>query len=165
MVPDAPGQSRAASKDRDFAAYLRKGGEAERERKVYGEGIPRGVGFRNLKGGVLGDGDLQFSTYDWNFAPYMFRLKERIEARMFPPAAFSLYGLIDGENVVRFRIGRDGKLLGMEVLGFHGSKVLIETSTHALELSDPFPALPPDFPEENLEVTGTFRYIRTREGD
>lgn len=147
-----------ADRGRDFASYLRRGGERARARDVYGEGVLRGPTFRNEKGGTLADGDLSFNTYEWDFAPYMLRLKERIEAHMFPPAAFSLYGLIDGKNVVRFRIGRDGTLLGMEVLGYEGSKVLVETSTKAVELSNPFLPLPLSFPEQYLEVTGQFRY-------
>ncbi|MBI2951340.1 hypothetical protein HYY27_04555 [bacterium] len=153
---------RSAERGKDFASYLR-GGERARARDVYGEGISQGPTFRNEKGGVLQDGDISFSTYDWDFAPYMLRLKERIEAHMFPPAAFSMYGLIDGKNVVRFRIGRDGALLGMEVLGYEGSRALVETSTKAVELSNPFLPLPPNFPEQYLEVTGQFRYELIRD--
>lgn len=162
VVPDD--RTASAERGRDFASYLKRGGERARERDAYGEGASRGPTFRNEKGGVLQDGDISFSTYDWDFAPYMLKLKERIEAHMFPPAAFSLYGLIDGKNVVRFRIGRDGALLGMEALGYEGSKVLVETSTQALKLSNPFPPLPPDFPDQYLEVTGQFRYELIRSG-
>ncbi len=106
---------------------------------------------------------MSFSTYAWDYAPYMFKLKALIESHMFPPPAFSMYGLIEGKNVVRFRIGRGGKLLAVEVLGYEGSKMLVETSTQALDLSNPFPSLPPDFPDAYLEVTGQFRYDLIRE--
>ncbi|OGG55556.1 MAG: hypothetical protein A3F84_16685 [Candidatus Handelsmanbacteria bacterium RIFCSPLOWO2_12_FULL_64_10] len=159
VLPD----ERSAGRGKDFASYLRRGGERARARDVYGEGISQGPTFRNENGGVLQDGDISFSTYDWDFAPYMLKLKERIEAHMFPPAAFSMYGLIDGKNVVRFRIGRNGALLGMEALGYEGSKALVETSVRAVELSNPFLPLPPNFPEQYLEVTGQFRYELIRD--
>ncbi|MSS73993.1 MAG: hypothetical protein EXS64_21285 [Candidatus Latescibacteria bacterium] len=162
MLPDE--RSASAERGRDFASYLKRGEERARERDTYGEGTSHAPTFRNEKGGALQDGDISFSTYAWDFAPYMLKFKERIEAHMFPPAAFSLYGLIDGKNVVRFRIGRDGALLGMEALGYEGSKVLVETSTQAVKLSNPFLPLPPDFPDQYLEVTGQFRYELIRSG-
>jgi hypothetical protein len=156
-------RSASAERGRDFASYLKRGDERARAQEGVGEGPSHGPTFRNDQGGALQDGDISFSTYAWDFAPYMLRLKERIEAHMFPPAAFSLYGLIDGKNVVRFRIGRDGRLLGMEALGYEGSRVLVETSAQAVKLSNPFPPLPPDFPDRYLEVTGQFRYELIRD--
>lgn len=159
ILPD----ERSAGRGRDFASYLKRGEDPARMREGYGEGVGRGPAFRNESGRALADGDLSFNTYDWDFAPYMLRLKERIEAHMYPPAAFSMYGLIEGKNVVRFRIGRNGALLGMEALGYEGSRVLVETSAQAVELSNPFPPLPPNFPEPYLEVTGQFRYELIRD--
>ena len=155
--PERPGPDERA-RGRDFGSYLRGGEKRGRESEVYGRGISRIPLFDNEGSAVLREGDLSFNTYDWDFAPYMLKLKERIEAHIFPPAAFSLYGWIEGVNVVRFRISRSGGLLGVEILGYEGSQLLVETSTKAVELSNPFLPLPPSFPEQFLEVTGHFRY-------
>ena len=146
----------------DFGSYLKRGGEDVLAKQVYGAGIRRIPMFQNLQGAVLDDGALSLNTYEWDFAPYMIRLKKRIQDHIYPPAAFSLYGMIDGKNVIRFQIGRNGRLLGVEVMGYEGSKLLIETSAKAVELSDPFQPLPSNFPEAYLEVTGHFHYFLIR---
>lgn len=104
-------------------------------------------------------GGMSFNTYDWDFAPYMIQLKQRIQRNIFPPHAFTYLGLISGETLLRFRIYPDGRLEGPEILGYRGHKTLMETSKSAVEVSAPFPALPKDFPEEYLEITGRFNYI------
>ena len=101
---------------------------------------------------------MSFNTYDWNFGPYMMNLQERIQANIIPPAEYSLLGLIEGVNHLRFRIGRNGELLGVEVLSHAGSELLLRTSTKAVEKSNPFLPLPPNFPAEFLVVTAHFRY-------
>ena len=51
-----------------------------------------------------------------------------------------------------------------EVLDSRGSELLLKTSTQAVELSAPFKALPEDFPEPFLEITGLFAYILLKGG-
>lgn len=104
-------------------------------------------------------GSLSFNTYDWDFAPYMLALKKRIERNIFPPPAFTRLGMIDGETLVRFRIHPNGKMGELAVLEYTGHHTLKETSVRAVEISDPFPKLPSDFPEKYLEVTARFSYF------
>ncbi len=112
----------------------------------------------NRKFSVDDLGGFAFNTYDWNFAPYLLYLKRRIEKNIFPPPAFTRMGIIEGRAVVRFVISKDGKLLSLRVLDSRGHHSLTETSVNAVEVSAPFRPLPSDFPEEVLEVTGTFIY-------
>jgi outer membrane biosynthesis protein TonB len=107
-------------------------------------------------------GSFSLNTYEWDFAPYMLWLKERIQRNIYPPPAFTHMGIISGQTRLRFRIDRDGTLHGLELLGFEGHKSLMETSVRAVELSAPFRSLPADFPENHLEVTAQFEYIITR---
>jgi len=104
-------------------------------------------------------GSLSFNTYDWDFAPYMLALKKKIEGNIFPPPAFTRLGMIDGETLLRFRIHPNGKMGELAVLEYTGHHTLKETSVRAVEVSDPFPKLPSDFPEEYLEVTARFSYF------
>jgi len=133
----------------------------QRERSVFGRPAPSRsqVASRNLSSRALEEGGLQLSTYNWNFAPYLKYLKQRIQSHIFPPAAFSRLGMIDGESKVRFRIYPDGRMEKFEVLDSRGSELLLKTSTQAVELSAPFKQLPEDFPEPFLEITGIFAYI------
>jgi outer membrane biosynthesis protein TonB len=103
-------------------------------------------------------GGFSLNTYAWDFAPYMLWLQKRVQRNIYPPPAFTRMGIISGRTMLRFRINRDGTLLGMELLGYDGHKSLMETSVRAVQLSAPFRELPKDFPEDYLEVTAQFEY-------
>ncbi len=103
-------------------------------------------------------GGISFNTYEWDFAPYLIELKRRIQRNIYPPSVFTRLGY-GGMNVLQFRILPDGQLEDLQVLGYEGEQVLVETSERAIEVSSPFLALPEDFPEEYLEVRATFNYI------
>lgn len=103
-------------------------------------------------------GGFSLNTYEWDFAPYMLWLQKHVQRNIYPPPAFTHMGIISGRTMLRFRINRDGTLLGMELLGYDGHKSLMETSVRAVQLSAPFRELPKDFPEDYLEVTGHFEY-------
>jgi hypothetical protein len=108
---------------------------------------------------VPDSGGLSFNTYDWDFAPYMLELKERISRNIFPPLAFSQLGMIDGDTLLRFKIYPNGEMRDLELLAYQGHRSLMETSTLAIKVSAPFRKLPSDFPEPYLEVTAKFSFI------
>lgn len=116
------------------------------------------VPHRQLDSRAAESGGLSFNTYDWDFAPYMLALKERISRNIFPPLAFSQLGMIDGDTMLRFKIYPDGRLADLELLGYSGHHTLMETSRFAVTTSAPFPTLPADFPKSFLEVTARFTY-------
>ena len=108
---------------------------------------------------VPDSGGLSFNTYNWDFAPYMLELKERISRNIFPPLAFSQLGMIDGDTLLRFKIYPNGELRDLELLAYQGHRSLMETSTLAIKVSAPFRKLPGDFPEPYLEVTAKFSFL------
>ena len=134
--------------------------QKERERAVLGGEVPPQVriDMDNSKTRALERGGLQLSTYAWDYAPYMKYLQRHIDRHIYPPRAFEL-GMIDGRTVVKFRIWRDGRLEGPELIDYKGHGLLRDTSLKAVELSAPFKALPPDFPDEYLDIVGTFEYL------
>jgi len=117
---------------------------------------------KNIESQVQQKGGFSFSTYNWDFAPYMLEMKRKIHGNIFPPLAFKQLGLIDGETLLRFTISRDGTLSNLQVIGYKGHKSLMDTSVQAIRISAPFKALPEDFPDENLIVTGKFIYFVRR---
>lgn len=108
---------------------------------------------------VQDSGGLSFNTYNWDFAPYMLELKERINRNIFPPIAFSRLGMIDGDTLLRFKIYPNGELRDLELLAYQGHRSLMETSTYAIKISAPFRKLPGDFPEPFLQVTAKFSFL------
>lgn len=107
-------------------------------------------------------GTFSLNTYEWDFAPYMIRLKRRIEKHIFPPPAFTRLGMINGQFLIRFRISLEGDLDAVEVLSANGHESLLTTSTQAVKASAPFEPLPENFPKKFLEVTGQFNYFIVR---
>ena len=118
-----------------------------------------GVPHNHIDSKAAESGGLSFNTYNWDFAPYMLALKERIGRNIFPPLAFSKLGMIDGDTLLRFKIYPDGRLADLELLTYTGHKTLMETSRFAVTASAPFPNLPANFPESYLEVTAKFSYF------
>lgn len=114
--------------------------------------------YKEIRSSVEKQGGVGFNTYAWEYAPYLLKLKDRLESNLFPPASFTRLGF-GGSHLIRFRILRTGVLSNCEVLGHEGDQVLTQTSLNAIRLSDPFWELPDDFPEQYLEVTALFRYI------
>ncbi len=121
-------------------------------------GISTEAGMDNTQSRAPDLGGFSLNTYEWDFAPYMLWLKNHVQRNIYPPPAFTHMGIISGRTVLRFRISRNGKFLGMELIGYDGHKSLMETSVRAVQLSAPFRELPQHFPKDFLEVTAHFEY-------
>lgn len=109
-------------------------------------------------------GGFTLNTYNWNWAPYLLAMQEKIDRNLFPPAAFTRLGVISGETRVRFRVFPDGHVANIQVLAYEGHSALMETSVNSIKVSDPFAPLPEDFPREKeyLEVTAKFQFLVPR---
>ena len=136
----------------------------ERHRRFgfgFGNSGPRVPRTDNRHTSVKDYGDFSLSTYAWDYAPYLYILRERIRRRWFAPEAFNL-GLVSGRVIIRFKIMPDGALRDLEVLSYRDNDIpyqsLVASSRNAIESSSPFPPLPADFLHPFLEITGTFYY-------
>lgn len=97
------------------------------------------------------------NTTAWEWAPYMQRLKVRIEEHISPPAAF-YYGTAAWISRVRFRIGPDGRLMDFRLLDHRGVENLQYVALDAITGAADYEPLPPGFPEPYLEITGNFYF-------
>lgn len=97
------------------------------------------------------------NTTAWDYAPYMQRLKARIERHISPPAAF-YYGTAAWISRVRFRIAPDGRLLEIRLLDHRGVENLQYVALDAIQGAADYEPLPPGFPEPALEITGNFYF-------
>ncbi|MDZ7316111.1 MAG: energy transducer TonB [candidate division KSB1 bacterium] len=103
-------------------------------------------------------GGVSLSTYEWDFAPYIFYMKKRIRDHLYPPQAFVQMGAISGRVTLRFTLDRNGTVHNLEFINSEGHRSFIEPSMNAVRASDPFKPLPADFPDDHLELTWTFIY-------
>jgi len=144
----------------DVAAIYREYERQRRERMKQGiqDRLPT-VLHDNQVSRALDQGGLSFNTYNWDFAPYLLALKNRIRRNIFPPAAFTHLGLISGETLLRFKIYPNGQLRDLEILGYEGHESLMRTSSNAVEASAPFPELPPRFPLRALPGSNRKIYV------
>jgi len=174
---DLPPRAASPQQERPFARSNEKQTEetsessrsARKEESRIGQApfqLPRpGVQHDYRDSQVADSGGLSFNTYNWDFAPYMLELKERISRNIFPPLAFSQLGMIDGDTLLRFKIYPNGELRDLELLATQGHHSLMETSTLAVKVSAPFRKLPGNFPESYLEVTAKFSFfIKNKRG-
>jgi len=121
-----------------------------------------GLGARTTSAdaGALEFGDYSFSTTAWDYEPYWVQMRRKLYAAWNPPAAYRMYGIIDGGwTVVRAVIERDGRLSSAEIIATQGHESLHRASLAAMEGAAPFRALPADFPEDKLVVTVRFVYL------
>lgn len=107
-------------------------------------------------------GDFRLSTYDWNYVPWQQAFIGKLYRVWQAPSAWYM-GLIHGHTVIKFRISRDGRLLGYEVLEHNGHESLQTGNVNAIESVFPFRQLPESFPDDYLEITFRMIYPNLRD--
>jgi len=103
-------------------------------------------------------GALSLSTYAWEWAPYINKLKRKHASVWYAPPAYSRLGIIHGQTVIVFEIARDGSLVRAEVIDHKGHESLETSSYESIKAIFPFLPLPADFPDETLTITATLIY-------
>ena len=146
----------------NFSRELLTGGRRQKQQRTGYQGELEREAMRNMASRAINSGAFSLSTYDWDFAPYLLKLKRTIERKNNPPAAFRNLGLIDGKTSLVFRIMPDGRLEGLKVLDTVGHESLMTTAVYAVRASAPFAPLPENFPEDYLEVRVRFEYLINR---
>ncbi|HEY3174628.1 MAG TPA: TonB family protein [Candidatus Polarisedimenticolia bacterium] len=122
-----------------------------------GGGAP--LKFNNPTGGISGPlGGLSFETTGFDWGPYSRKIYWVIWSnwmRGWPPAAWAgLKGMV----TVKFRIWKDGRISGIEVIDPSGTVAFDTCATLALEASNPLPPLPQDFDKESEGISARFLY-------
>ncbi len=109
-------------------------------------------------------GALSLSTYQWEWAPYIHALKEKLGRVWYAPTAYYRLGLIHGYSIITFEIDRSGEIIRMELVQHEGHESLQISSTEAIKALFPFLPLPESFPENTLTITAKLVYpdLRSR---
>jgi len=88
-----------------------------------------------------------------NWGPYMRDLEQRIKRNWTPPKGDS-----SKRVVIKFTIGRDGRLVAIKTLRSSGSPENDRAAKAAVELTAPFKSLPPEFRGNSVDIEFTFDY-------
>jgi hypothetical protein len=163
--PEAPGEDPAPAGRTDprlalgperIGAQARPPSAASQTQAVPGARLPAPEVDQRLTRAEAGSA-FSLNTTAWEWAPYMQRLKARIEEHIAPPAAF-YYGTAAWISRVRFRIAPDGRLMDFRLLDHRGVENLQYVALDAITGAADYEPLPPGFPEPYLEITGNFYF-------
>jgi protein TonB len=119
----------------------------------------RSSGFGNRASAVMETGPLEFDVKDFEWGPYARQLYEVVERNwksIIPPVA-RMPG-VTGVVKLRFRIARDGVVDELELLSSSGRSALDQASLASIRLSNPLPALPPEFQGDDVGVSFAYYY-------
>lgn len=108
-------------------------------------------------------GNVTFTAKKHDVAPYIIKMKNKIEKYWAPPVIFTYYGLTSGETVVQFKIMPDGSVQDVSVIKEKGDESLKKSSIQAIKDASPFEPIPSkvlaDEKDKYLGITFTFYYI------
>jgi TonB family protein len=117
----------------------------------YGSGIKPNVA---AKGGL----EILSDTMGVDFGPYMKRLKFTVENNWKPPESALPPIMRKGLVIIEFSITKDGRVMGMKLVGKSGDVALDRAAWGAITAAIPLPSLPKDFAGDYLTIRGFFYY-------
>lgn len=130
-------------------------GETQKEPLAAGFGTNQQTNQQEFSVDVLGG--LTLSTYAWEYAPYIRKLKQKFLRIWTAPPAWHM-GLIDGQSVIYFEIDRNGNLIDVKTVDHKGHESLLINNLETIKALFPFIPLPDDFPEETLQIRALITY-------
>jgi len=103
------------------------------------------------------DEAVSLDTTETKYASYFARIKHQIELVWNYPAEAVQRG-IKGELTLKFRISKDGNLLGVRLIDSSGHVILDEAALKAVKEAAPYYPFPVTIKKENLSIVATFVY-------
>src|SRR5262245_38025677 len=119
---------------------------------------PRGGGggiFQGSQGGVVGQ-PVPLDTPDPNYRDYMARVRQQIYAKWVYPREAQDREL-RGRLVVEFQIGKDGRLLTLDLITSSGEYVLDSSALNAVKHAERYTPLPDAMQRDVLPVAAIFK--------
>lgn len=101
-------------------------------------------------------GKTSIQTKDYNLAPWAVEVVERIQKNWLISPGLK----ISGKGMVKILVSveRNGELHSVEIVNSSAVPLFDQAALKAIDVSSPFPALPDDFPADNLEAYFVFEY-------
>ncbi|MFQ5451198.1 MAG: TonB family protein [Nitrospinaceae bacterium] len=103
---------------------------------------------------------ISLDTMETKYASYFARIKHQIERVWTYPVEAAQRG-ISGELTLRFRISKDGNLLGVRLVDRSGHDILDFAAVKAVKEAAPFYPFPLHIRKEKLSILATFIYSPT----
>jgi protein TonB len=158
--PAAPSKSEAEPGPGDLPApRLAEGALENLDRFIGKGGSGSGNGSADQEGSVpTGDtgSGVFFDTQGYDLGPWGNHVVAIVRRNWIVPVAAEL-GL-KGIVAISFKVNRNGKILNPTIISGSGVPSFDQAALQALQISNPFPPLPPDFPRETLPAVFRFYY-------
>lgn len=106
------------------------------------------------------DEAVSLDTTETEYASYFARIKHQIERVWTYPAEAAERG-VSGQLTLRFRISKDGNLLGVRLVEKSGHEILDFAALKAVKEAAPFYPFPIDIKKDKLSILATFIYSPT----
>ncbi len=103
------------------------------------------------------DEDVSLDTTETEYASYFARIKHQIERVWTYPSEAAQRG-VSGKLTLRFRISRDGNLIGARVVDKSGHEILDFAAIKAVKEAAPFYPFPVNIKKNKLSILATFIY-------
>jgi TonB family protein len=104
-------------------------------------------------------GVLDFDAKDFEWGPYAQRIYLIIKRNWFSLLRTQQMAPgMRGRTRLNFRIQRDGQVLQLQILDRSEWEILDRAAQGSVELSDPLPPLPEEYPRQDVGVTFTYYY-------
>jgi len=142
QTPSSPAPPKVASRPPGPSIWRQPGG---------GGGLHGGG-----RGGVEGE-PIPLDTPDPRYQDYFMKVRERIRANWVYPREAGDRG-VEGQLLIEFHIGKDGRLEYIELVAGSGTLVLDQAALNAVKLAQPFPPVPDAISKGAVAVNGQFRY-------
>lgn len=113
--------------------------------------------YDNRESGLSTDSFLSFDTKDFDFGPYADLLYRIVKSNWIVPYAATHLGL-KGVTVITFRIQKNGRVTSLTLESPSGVRPFDGAALNAIELSNPLPPLPKQFPKDSVGVKFGFFY-------
>jgi len=111
--------------------------------------------FDNPTGSGDSQGLIQFDSKGVDFGPWLRRFVAQVKRNwIIPQAAWTLKGRV----VIQFYVLKDGTILDIRVVQPSGIEGFNVSAFNALKMTNPAPALPPEYPTDRVFFTVTFHY-------
>lgn len=103
------------------------------------------------------DEAVSLDTTETKYASYFARIKHQIERVWVYPLEAAQRG-IKGELTLKFKISKDGNLLGVSLVDASGHQILDDAALTAVKEAAPYYPFPVTIKKENLSIVATFVY-------
>lgn len=116
------------------------------------------IGRKNIESSSGKNGSFTLSSYEWEYAPYMYEWIEKIKNNWVEPISYLAGKGRGGRVIVKVTVSKSGKKVGVNLIYSNVNDEMTSEAIKAVNKAFDLPALPDSFKENTLEATFNMIY-------